>query len=118
MATVIRELFGHHPKFLRAPANRNLFDYLSILPDRESIRVVRKEWFQQGNTDSYWTLVRSKSTKEENGSPLLMGHLTWKGKMDKKIRRIPDADVKAWHIYQDPSDFISIASKLKITPRR
>ncbi|RKO86483.1 hypothetical protein BDK51DRAFT_14694, partial [Blyttiomyces helicus] len=59
MATVIRQLWGPNPSFLRAPRKWSLFELVAHRPGRGvGLKVVPKDWDRYNDHDSYYIVSK------------------------------------------------------------
>ncbi|KAJ3275189.1 hypothetical protein HK104_003931 [Borealophlyctis nickersoniae] len=66
MATIIRELWGLQPSFLRSVKKRkNLWEVIEHLPNRGiGMLVTEKDWWEKGWTECHWKLTRVEITDD------------------------------------------------------
>ncbi|KAI8825969.1 uncharacterized protein EV422DRAFT_514889, partial [Fimicolochytrium jonesii] len=116
MATVIRELWGHHPAFLqRANQHRNLIELIAHAPNRGAgLRVTPTEWYQRGWSDAYWT-VKNIVLEEDLAHGEVFGQLTWQGRpKGPASAKIPSIYKKKWHLYEAPEELRALERKLRL----
>lgn len=64
MATIIREIWGAHPSFLKFPTKRNLLELVAHTPNSGvGLRVVPTVWYKKNWHDSFWTVTEVKMKK-------------------------------------------------------
>ncbi|TPX61003.1 hypothetical protein SpCBS45565_g07370 [Spizellomyces sp. 'palustris'] len=114
MATIVRELWGAHPGFLKAPSKRNLLELIAHRPEGGAgLRVVPTIWYTKGWHDCYWTVTETK-LKNDMAHGKVYGRLTWRGKEVEKNDQIRAALKHKWHIYEPPHELGTLEEKLGI----
>ncbi|TPX44790.1 hypothetical protein SeMB42_g04208 [Synchytrium endobioticum] len=116
MATVLRQLYGHHPSFLKQKTVRNLLELCILLPNQGvGVNVTPADWYKSGWHDSYWTIA-SVELNPDWRSGTVWGIQTWKSKTSPTHQPIPRASVANWHLHQPPEMHRHLANKLGIDP--
>ncbi|KAI9202901.1 uncharacterized protein BJ171DRAFT_476379 [Polychytrium aggregatum] len=110
MATIVKELWGAHPTFIRQLTRKSIFDLARSAPNGGAgLRIASTEHYRKGMHDSFYTIT---TVKDQDA----YGVLTWKGKQGPAPVRIPKADAGKWHLYEPPHELKTIEEKLRILP--
>ncbi|KAJ3021531.1 hypothetical protein HKX48_008293 [Thoreauomyces humboldtii] len=114
MATIIRELWGAHPAFLKTANRRNLIELIAHTPQHgKGLRVVPTIWHLKGWTDSFYTIT-DVQLQGDLAHGKVFGKLTWKGDAAQKPEEIRSIHKHNWHLYQPPNEARSLEMKLRI----
>ncbi|KAJ3085017.1 hypothetical protein HK102_000395 [Quaeritorhiza haematococci] len=114
MATIVRELWGPHPNFLKIVSKKSLFELLAPRQaDAVGTRVVPTHWHNRGLYDHYYTITDVK-LKSDLRHGQAWGVRTWKNVPGKKSDPIRSALKYNWHIYMPPKEQRKLEQKLRI----
>ncbi|KAI8914921.1 hypothetical protein DFJ77DRAFT_430848 [Powellomyces hirtus] len=114
MATVIKDLWGIRPAFLKFPKQRNLVELIAHAPNAGvGLRVIPTVWHMKGWSDSFYT-VTNIQLDGDMAHGKVFGKLTWRGREEPKITEIRKISKYNWHLYQPPSEMKALEMKLGI----
>ncbi|KAI9017233.1 hypothetical protein HDU85_007212 [Gaertneriomyces sp. JEL0708] len=111
MATILKQLYGHHPSFLKLSSKRSLFELIAHLPNSgKGLKVAPSEW--TGKSGCFWTI--DECLVEDVTKGKITGRLTMNATRSGKSKEIPNAHKKSWHFYAAPEETTRLEGKLGI----
>lgn len=105
MATVIKQIWGTHPSFLKLKSHKSLYQVIAHLPKYGRDTLVQPvEWYPQ-RTHNYYKIVRTYPTSR-----------TVFGIRYRKTRRtkVHEIEGRFWGLFHPPRVLESIQKKLQI----
>ncbi|KAI9316553.1 hypothetical protein DFJ73DRAFT_373953 [Zopfochytrium polystomum] len=116
MATIIRELWGVRPAFLKGgySSSRTLLKLLTPMENHGvGARVIPVADFTHGKLDSFWTITRVDYPNGNFRSGQVFGLRKVRGKQSRRPVQISNID-DAWRLHLQPAEAQQIKSKLGI----
>eukprot|EP00842_Homolaphlyctis_polyrhiza_P002025 jgi/Hompol1/2823/HPOL_005648-RA len=113
MSTIVRELWGRFPSFLKLK-NKTLLDLVGDLPNSgKGLRVIPTVWHQIGRENSWFEIDRVE-LEERTGKSTIYGTKVENGQRQEKIAPIHGSYTRNWRFYEDPAAIRALERKLHI----
>ncbi|KAJ3171321.1 hypothetical protein HK101_011266 [Irineochytrium annulatum] len=114
-ATVIKELWGAFPKFIKIRPQQNLQQLLEPLAANgkvEGIKVTTTEFYNKGLHGNFWTITEAHFSRIED-EVKFKGIKTMFGQAAKSPTNITKWNHIHWQLYEPPGTYSGVMKKLR-----